>query len=120
RHMLRGIAEKRQLAGLEDLVAVVHRRNHEMMQVGGKNQRDPKQAEEISNQHTLLVLGWINCRDKTETELLRDDRSRHLKRRDREPRRQAEHRPDNEFLEQENKDRSEGRKIDSIGLLMGW
>ena len=50
RHVLRGIAHQRQFARLEDRVAVIHCRDRQVMQVGGKNQRDAEDRQEISNQ----------------------------------------------------------------------
>ena len=62
--MLRHVADQRDLARLEDGVAVVHRRDHQVMQVGGKDQRDAKHAEEITDDHALLVLGRIDRGDE--------------------------------------------------------
>src|SRR5881227_2950233 len=49
-------AEKWNLAGLEQGVAVVERRDHQVMQIGGKHQREAEHGQEIRDDHTLLAL----------------------------------------------------------------
>ena len=41
------VAQDRNLARREQRVAVVERRDHQMMQVGGEDQRDAEHAEKI-------------------------------------------------------------------------
>ena len=122
--VLRGVADQRHLARLEDRVAVVHRRDHQVMHVGGEDQRDAEQREEIADQHALLVLRRVDRGDEAEAELLGDHRAGDLQRRDRQPRGQAEHRADDDFLHQHGQHRRQRGEIDGIGLLdataAGW
>ena len=99
--VLRGVADQRQFARLEDRVAVVHRGNDEMMQIGGKDQRDAKQREKIADQQALLVLGRVDGGDEAQAQLLGDDGAGDLQRRNRQPRGQAEDRADKQFLKQQ-------------------
>ena len=110
--MLRHIADDRHLAGRENRVAVVERRDHQMMQIGGENQRDAEQGEEIADQRALLILGRIDGGDKAQAHLLGDDRTRDLQRRNRQPRGHAQHRADHDFLKQHQDHRHQRIEID--------
>ena len=68
-HMLRRVAHQRQFARLKNRVAVVHCRDHQMMQIGGENQRDAEHRQEISDQKPLLVLRWIDGGDKSKAQV---------------------------------------------------
>ena len=60
--VLRHVADRQQFARLEHRVAVIERGDHQMMQVGGKNQGDAEHGKEVADQHALLVLCRINRR----------------------------------------------------------
>jgi len=64
----RGVARGRQLAGLEQGVTVVERRDHEVMHVGCEKQRDLEQRQEVADDHALLPLGRIDSGDKAKAE----------------------------------------------------
>ncbi len=76
------VAEQRHLARAEQRVAVVERGDHEVMQVGGEDQRDAEHGQEIADDHALLALRRIDRGDEAEPELLGDDGARDLQRRD--------------------------------------
>jgi len=80
RHVLRRVAHKRQFARLKDFVAVIHRRDHQMVQISGKHQSDTEHGQKISDQKALLVLGRIDSSDEPEAQLLGNDRSGYLER----------------------------------------
>ncbi len=88
------------------------------MHVGGEDQRDAEQREEIADEHALLALRRIDRGDEAEAELLGDHRAGDLQRRDRQPRGQAEHRADQDFLHSMISTGAERGEIDGIGLLM--
>ena len=112
------VAEHRHLAGPEDDVAVVERRDHQMMQVGRKDHGEAEHCEEIADEHALLSLGRIDRGDEAEPHLLGDHHAGNLQRRDREPRQQAQHRADQQLLEQQLHHRHEGVQIDLIGAAV--
>ena len=88
-HQRGDVADQRHLARAEQRVAVVERGDHQVMQVGGEDQRDAEHGEEIADDHALLALRRIDRGDEAEPELLGDDRAGDLQRRDREPRGQS-------------------------------
>ena len=55
--MLRRVADRRDLARRKDGVAVVQRRDHQVMQVGGEDQRDAEHGKKIADDDALLV--WV-------------------------------------------------------------
>ena len=77
-HMLRRVSQQRQFSRLKNRVAVVHRRDHQMMQIGGEDERYAEHRQEISDQNPLLVLRWIDGGDKSKAKLLGNDRARDL------------------------------------------
>ena len=97
--------------GPEQLVAVVQAGDHQVMQVGREDQRDAEQGEEIADDQALLALRRIDRGDEAEAELLGDHRARDLQRRDGQPRGQAEHHADQQFLPERDEHRS-GRCAD--------
>ena len=110
---------QRHLAGLEQRVAVVERGDHQVMQVGGEDQRDAEHGEEIADDHALLALRRIDRGDEAEPQLLGDHRARDLQRRDRQPRGEAEHRADQHLLRRASaSDRPERAQIDLIGVAV--
>jgi hypothetical protein len=117
-HVLRRVAHQRQLTRRKDCVAVVHRHDDQVVQVRGENHGDAKHGQEISDQRTLFVLGRINGGDEAQAQLLRDDRSGHLQRGNRQSRGEAQYRTDDQFLEKQNQHRPECFEIDRIGLLV--
>ena len=116
--MLRHIADDRHLAGRENPVAVVERDDHQMMQVGGENQRDAHDGEKIADQRALLVLSRIDGGDEAKPHLLGNNRAGDLQGRNRQPRRHTKHCPDHDLLKQHQDHRHEGIQIDLIGRLM--
>ena len=84
--------------GLEQPVAVMQPGDDEMMQVGGEDQRDAEQREEVADDQALLPLRRIDRGDEAEPKLLRDHRARDLQRRDGQPRGQAQHHADQQLL----------------------
>ena len=75
-HVLRRVAHERQFARRKDRVAVIHRHDHQVMEIGGKHQRNTEHGQKISDQRALFVLGRIDGRDEAQTQLLCDDGSR--------------------------------------------
>src|SRR5262245_30944654 len=116
--MLRRVTQQRQFARLKYRVAVVHRRDHEMMQIGGEYERYAEHRQEISDQKALLVLSWVNGSNKSKPKLLGNDRASNLQRRNCEPCRQSQHRTDDDLLEEKHQDRPDCAEVDRIGLLM--
>ncbi len=116
RDVLGDVAGERHLARLEDRVAVVHRRDDEMMHVGGEDQRHAEHGEEVADQHALLVLRRIDRGDEAEAELLRHHGAGDLQRRNREPRGDAEHEADEDLLDHFDDQRHQCVEIDRVGL----
>jgi hypothetical protein len=114
----RGIAGRRHLTGLEQIVAVVDRSDDEMMHVGGEEQLDAEKRQKIADHQPLLALGGIDGSDEAEAELLGDDGAGDFQRRDREPRSDAEHGADEDFLDQHHERRGERALIDVVGVAM--
>ena len=94
----RDVADERHLARLEQRVAVVERGDHQVMQIGGEDQRHAEHGQEIADDDVLLALRRIDRGDEAEPHLLGDHRARDLQRRDRQPRGQAQHRADQDLL----------------------
>ena len=88
------------------------------MQVGGEQEREAENGEEVADQHALLALRRIDRGDEAETELLGDHRAGDLQRRDGEPRRHAEHGADQELLAEQDHHRPDLVQIDLIGGAM--
>ena len=89
-----------------------------MMHIGGEQQRDAEDGEEISDQHALLALRRIDRRDEAEAELLGDDGASQRQRRDRHPRDRAENKADDDFMHQQHQQRRQVLQIDLIGAPM--
>ena len=100
RHVLRRIAHERQFARRKDRVAVIHRHDHQVVEIGGKHQRNTEHGQKISDQRALFVLGRIDGRDEAQTQLLCDDGSCHLQCRNRQSCGEAQYRADDQLLEQ--------------------
>src|SRR4029078_10542853 len=77
-HVLRRVSQKRQFPWLKNCVAVIHRCDHQMMHIGGENERHAEQSQEISDQNPLLVLRWIDGGDESQAKLLGNDGARDL------------------------------------------
>ena len=92
------VAARHGLARREDRVAVVQRRDHQMMAVGGEQQRHAEHGEEIADQHALLALGRIDRGDEAEPHLLGDHGARDLQRRQRHARGRAQHDADHDLM----------------------
>ena len=88
------------------------------MQIGGEQHRDAEQREEIADQEALLALGGIDAGDEAEAKLLGDDAAGDLKRGDRQARRHAEHRPDQELLSHRKQNRTRRAQIDGEARAM--
>ena len=88
------------------------------MHVGGEEQRDAEHGEEIADDRALLALRRIDRGDEAETQLLGDHVACDFKRGNGQPRRDAEHHADEDFLNQHHQSRPEGARIDVIGAAM--
>ena len=108
------VGHGRHFAGAEQAVAVVQARDHQVVQIGREDQRDAEQREEIAEDDALLALGRIDRGDEAEAELLRDHRTRGLQRRDREPRRHAEHQADQQLLAERHDDGAGRAQVDGV------
>src|SRR5712691_1199516 len=109
------VAHERNLARLEQHVAVVERGDEQVMQVGGEQHGDAEDGEEVADQHALLPLGRVDRGDEAEAELLGDDAAGDLQRRDGEPRGEAEHGADQQLLAQRQQDRAGRAQVDRVG-----
>src|SRR6185437_11739151 len=69
------IAARHQVGGRKDVVAVVQRRDHKIVAVGGEQQRHAEHGEEVSDQDALLALGRIEGGDESQPHLLGDHRA---------------------------------------------
>src|SRR5947209_15025947 len=56
----RDVAARHQFAGREDRVAVIQSGDHQVMGVGGEQQRQPEDGEEVADQQPLLALRRID------------------------------------------------------------
>src|SRR5690242_1668736 len=74
RRQRRDVAARHDFSWRKHHVAVVEGRDHQMMAVGRKQQRDAEHGEEIADQDALLSLGRIDRGDEAEPHLLGDDR----------------------------------------------
>jgi len=68
-----------------------------MMTVGGKHQRDPDQHQEVAQRRRLPALGGIDRFGEGEPQRLRHEVSRGLQAGHHQPRRDADHQPDQQF-----------------------
>ena len=88
------------------------------MHVGGEEQRNAEHGEEIADNRALLALRRIDRGNEAETQLLRDHVARDLERGNSQPRGNAEHRADENFLNEHHQSRPERPRIDVIGAAM--
>ena len=86
-----------------------------MMAVGGKQQRQAEDGEEVADQEALLPLGRIDRGDEAEAELLGDHRARDLQRRQRHPRGGAEHDADDDLVQHQHQQRRQRLHVDLVG-----
>jgi hypothetical protein len=90
-----------------------------MMHIGRENQRDAQDREKIRDHHALLVQRRIDRHAEAEAELIGDHRPGDQERGKRKPRREAEHRPDQDFLNEHAEERRKASiEHDRISVLV--
>ncbi|MGY3391897.1 hypothetical protein ACVWW6_004488 [Bradyrhizobium sp. USDA 3311] len=112
------VAARHGLARREDRIAVVQRRDHQMMAVGGEQQRHPEHGQEVADQHALLSLRRIDRGDEAEPHLLRDHGTRNLERRQRHARGCPQHDADRDLMQHQHQKRRQRAHVDVIGAAM--
>ena len=100
--------------GAKQRVAVVQRGDHEVMQVGGEDQRDAEHVRKLPTITPCWPCVGSTAVTKPSPSLLGDHRARDLQRRDRQPRGQAEHDADQELLAEQQQHRPERAQIELI------
>ena len=84
------------------------------MAVGGEQQGDAEQGQEIADQQALLALGRIDRRDETEAHLLGDHGARDLQRRQRHPGGGPQHDADHDLMQHQHQHRTHRLHVDVI------
>ena len=97
----RRIAEGRHRLRRQHGVAPADRVERHVVQVGGQDQRDAEEREEVAERRLLPALRRIHGHRVGQAELLRDDQARRLQGGQDHPHGQADHQPDQRLREQQ-------------------